>query len=300
MKYFFKSVENCNMCGAPATQAKVLGKRMNQSQGKRPVAKSGITTTVVQCTFCNLIYPNPLPIPETIEQHYGVPPENYWLPQYFNIDPNYFKVQLDTFFKLYGLNTGLTALDIGAGIGKCMVAIQNAGIDAYGFEPSEPFYQKALEKMRIDSSKLVLSSVEDASYPEQTFDFITFGAVLEHLYDPSAAIEKALRWLKHGGLIHIEVPSSKWLVNRIANTLYKLQGLDYVANISPMHNPYHIYEFGLESFKKNAALHHYKLVHHSYEVCETYLPKFLNALAVPYMRSTDTGMQLEVWLRKEE
>jgi predicted SAM-dependent methyltransferase len=124
--------------------------------------------------------------------------------------------------------------------------------------------------------------------------------VLEHLYDPSAAIEKALRWLKHGGLIHIEVPSSKWLVNRIANTLYKLQGLDYVANISPMHNPYHIYEFGLESFKKNAALHHYKLVHHSYEVCETYLPKFLNALAVPYMRSTDTGMQLEVWLRKEE
>jgi ubiquinone/menaquinone biosynthesis C-methylase UbiE len=288
------------MCGAPAAQAKVLGKRMNQSQGKRPIAKNGITTTVVQCTRCNLIYPNPIPIPETIEQHYGVPPENYWLPQYFNIDPNYFKAQINTFFKLYGRNTGLTALDIGAGIGKCMVALQNAGIDANGFEPSEPFYRKALEKMRINPSKLVLCSVEDASYPEQTFDFVTFGAVLEHLYDPSAAIEKALHWLKPGGLIHIEVPSSKWLVNRIANTLYKLQGLDYVANISPMHNPFHIYEFGLESFEKNAALHHYKLVHHSYDVCETYLPKFLNALAVPYMRSTDTGMQLEVWLRKEE
>jgi 2-polyprenyl-3-methyl-5-hydroxy-6-metoxy-1,4-benzoquinol methylase len=43
-------------------------------------------------------------------------------------------------------------------------------------------------------------------FPEAHFDFITFGAVLEHLYDPSMSIHKAMSWLKPSGIMHIEVP----------------------------------------------------------------------------------------------
>ena len=62
-----------------------------------------------------------------------------------------------------------------------------------------PFYERAISKMNIDPGKLKLGMIEDVDYPENHFDFITFGAVLEHLYHPAASIEKAMKWLKPGG-----------------------------------------------------------------------------------------------------
>lgn len=286
------------MCGASVDDAKVLGRRMNQSQGVRPKQKVGIATTVMKCQSCGLIFSNPLPIPQTMEQHYGTPPESYWHEDYFKIDENYFKPQIDTFFSLYDKSENLTALDIGAGIGKCMRALENHGFDAYGFEPPEPFYKRAIENMKTSEEKIKLSSLEDSEYSEEKFDFITFGAVLEHLYDPSRAIIKALKWLKSDGLIHIEVPSSDWLTNKIFNLIYKMQGLDYAANISPMHNPFHLYEFGLNSFKRHAAENKYEIAKHSYMVCHSFLPGFLDPIIKPIMEKTNTGMQLEIWLRK--
>lgn len=301
MQYSFATVEKCNMCGAPAAQARILGKRMNQSQGKRPTKKIGITTTVVQCRRCSLIYSNPLPIPKSIEQHYGQPPESYWKPSYFEVNPGYFQDQIETFFKLRAARDErgeLCALDVGAGVGKCMIALHNRGFEAYGFEPSEPFYRRALEKMGISPDRLQLSSVEDADYPMASFDFITFGAVLEHLYDPSSAILKTMAWLKPGGLIHIEVPSSAWLTSKIYNLVYRAQGLDYVGNISPMHPPFHLYEFGLKSFQLHAQHHGHEIAFHKFMGTSTYLPKVLDPLLKPLMAKTNTGEQLEVWLRK--
>lgn len=299
MKYTFVTIERCNMCGAPANRARVLGKRMNRSQGKRPTSLIGITTTVVQCPRCELIFTNPMPVPEHISQHYGTPPESYWKrPTYFEIDPEYFRHQIDTFYRLHATGEGLRALDVGAGIGKGMIAMRNRGLDVFGLEPSEPFYQRALEKMNIPPDKLIHSSLEDADYPAEHFDFITFGAVLEHLYDPSAAIVRTLGWLRPNGLIHIEVPSSSWLTNRIYNVIYRLQGLDYVGNLSPMHPPFHLYEFGLKSFRYHAQAHHYTIAYYKYMVMRTFLPVILTPIVKPYMERTNTGMQLEIWLRK--
>jgi len=54
-----------------------------------------------------------------------------------------------------------------------------------------------------------------------------------------------MSWLKTDGIMHIEVPSSDWLIARLLNFYYKIRGLDYVTNISPMHEPFHLYEFAL-------------------------------------------------------
>jgi 2-polyprenyl-3-methyl-5-hydroxy-6-metoxy-1,4-benzoquinol methylase len=111
----------------------------------------------------------------------------------------------------------MKALDVGAGIGKCLISLQNAGFDAYGFEPSTPFFERAIRVMGIKPEQLKKGMLEEMNYEPDTFDFITFGAVLEHLYDPDKAIAKAMNWLKPNGLIHIEVPSSKHLVAKIFN-----------------------------------------------------------------------------------
>ncbi len=178
MSYTFKLIENCNMCGEPVSSSRVIGKRMNQSQGIRPTRKIGITTTIMKCGNCDLVYANPLPIPESLNQHYGTPPEDYWKPEYFKVQDTYFKHQIETFYSLHGKTENLTALDIGAGIGKCMIALKGAGFDAFGLEPSEAFYTRAIERMGISKDALQLSSIEEAVYESAQFDFITFGAVL--------------------------------------------------------------------------------------------------------------------------
>lgn len=119
MKYEFINIEVCNMCQSPIEEAKVLGRRLNKSQGKRPKKTVGLTTTVMKCKACNLIFSNPLPIPETLDQHYGVPPESYWKGEYFKVEPTLFKDQIDTFFRLNRIQSDkYKFLDIGAGIGK--------------------------------------------------------------------------------------------------------------------------------------------------------------------------------------
>ncbi len=299
LNYRFNYIENCNMCGSSTDRHKILGKRLNQSQGKNPRNKIGITTTVAKCSKCGLIYSNPQPVPFDLQDHYGVPPENYWQNNYFSIDDNYFKGEIDRLKKLIEIEEGMKCLDIGAGLGKAMIALSKAGFDAYGFEPSKPFYERAIGKMEISPEKLKLGMIEDIEYPESYFDFISFGAVLEHLYDPSDSITKAMKWLKPKGIIHIEIPSSDWLVNKIINFYYRLARTDYVGNISPMHTPFHLYEFGLKSFMEHAKLNDYEIALHEYFVCKTYMPKIVDYIIKPYMEWTNTGMQLCVWLRKK-
>ena len=248
LRYFFEEVKECEMCGDSTSAHKILGQRLNQAQGFRPQKRTGISVSIKQCTSCNLIYSSPLPVPFDIQDHYGIPPETYWKEGYFEVKPNYFSNQIVIAKQLLPYKSGMTALDIGAGLGKCMIALQNSGFDAYGFEPSIPFYERAVSKMKISPEKLRLGSMEDVEYSQGSFDFITFGAVFEHLYHPAECLEKAMQWLKPGGIIHVEVPSSKWLISKLINLYYRIAGTNYVTNLSPMHVPFHLYEFDLKSF----------------------------------------------------
>ena len=298
VKYTFRSVDACSMCGAPSSTFQTLGKRLNRSQGKNPRKYTGITTSIQQCAKCDLIFANPQPIPESLQDHYGMPPEDYWVESYFQIDPNYFQGVIQWLAEHMTIQPGMKALDIGAGIGKCMIALERAGFEVYGIEPSIPFFERALSKMGISETSIQNKPIEEAHFEREMFDFITFGAVLEHLYEPGDAIQKAMHWLKPGGLLHIEVPSANWFTNKFINRVYRFKGLDYVANLSPMHEPYHLYEFGLKSFQFHAEQNHYSIQDYHYIVCDTFLPKALDFILIPYMKRTNKGMQLAILLKK--
>lgn len=301
LRYTFYPVMSCLMCGADTKYHKILGQRLNRSQGFTPKSKAGITTTVAQCTTCQLNYANPLPVPVDLQDHYGIPPEDYWKPEYFQYHESYFSAEIEHLKKIKPITVGMKALDIGAGIGKCMMTLSRAGFDAYGFEPSLTFYNLAIDKMNMAPDKLKVGSIEDMDYPSESFDFITFGAVLEHLYDPAKSIEKAIRWTKPGGIIHIEVPSSKHLLASLINFYYRLIGTTFVTNLSPMHEPYHLYEFGLKSFEEHARRTGlYTIVSHQYLVCSINpFPKFTHPILRRLMQWTNTGMQLTVWLQRK-
>lgn len=299
-KYSFKEISFCEMCGDKTANHKVLGQRLNKSQGYRPKTKTGISVSVIKCANCGLIYSNPQPIPFDLQDHYGTPPEEYWKEEYFVWQPTYFSSQIEGAKKLLDFKSGMKALDIGAGLGKAMLSMQSKDFDVYGLEPSIPFYERAIAKMGIDKEKLKLGTIEDLEYEPEFFDFITFGAVFEHLYEPSMCLKKVLSWLKPNGIIHIEVPSSKWLLPKFINFYFNLIGTDYVTNLSPMHAPFHLHEFDLKSFNKLSEKLNFKVENYRYDVCSIYyFPKILHGLLRYYMNATNKGMQLTVYLRKQ-
>jgi len=247
-----------------------------------------------------LIYSSPQPTPFEIEEHYGLPPEQYWTDEsYFQRTPDYFSRQISTAKKLLSKAEGLKSLDVGAGLGKAMLSMTSSGFDAFGFEPSQPFYDRAISRMNISPDRLKLGMIENVDYEPEMFDFITFGAVFEHLYHPASCLKKAMKWLKRGGIVHIEVPNAKHLLPKIINFYYRLRGTNYVTHLSPMHSPFHLYEFGLRSFEKLSPKLAFSIADHYFDVGTLYhVPRMLHFPLSKYMKLTDTGMQLTVFLQK--
>ena len=281
------------MCGTG--DFRMLGMRLSASQGLSPRKAEGIAVPVKKCSACGLVFSAPQPIPNELSDHYGTPPEEYWSADawHWKWAPDYFGSEIARAKSLLSFTPGMKALDIGVGLGKAMKSLTAADFDAWGIEPSEPFRRKAVEVMGIAPDRIQLAAMENAEYPPGTFDFISFGAVLEHLYEPRAALERAMGWLKPGGILHAEVPSSDHLMSKLLNTYFRLRGTNYVTNLSPMHSPFHLYEFSLASFKN------FDVAYHEYQVCGIYhVPRLLHPPLRWLMRATNTGMQLSVFLRK--
>jgi ubiquinone/menaquinone biosynthesis C-methylase UbiE len=288
------------MCGSDSSYHKVLGHRLNQSQGLNPKDKTGVSVSILKCRKCGLVFSNPMPVPDDIQSHYGLPPEEYWHHADFSWNEDYFSKEMGELKKLMQVEKGMKALDIGAGLGKCMMSLEHAGFEAYGMEPSVPFYEMAISKMNIPRERFKLGMLENVDYPKNYFDFITFGAVLEHLYDPAVSIKRALNWLKPGGFIHIEVPSSRFFFQKIVNVYNSLRGTHFVTNISPMHSPFHLYEFDIRSFRELGLKNDFEIAKHQYFVCEImFFPRIVKPFLSFYMKMTNTGMQLVTWLKKK-
>lgn len=178
--YRFAYSTSCNMCGSGIQYQTFFGRRLDQRQGFRPKRKLGITTSIVRCRTCSLVYPNPMPIPESLEQHYNIAPEQYWGDQHFEVAD--LSSQIDTFTRLSGMSpNSCSALDIGAGTGNAMIALGRAGFDVHGIEPSPSFRRAAIDRMGVPEQRLQLASIEGTDFPDDSFDFINFAAVVEHL-----------------------------------------------------------------------------------------------------------------------
>ena len=124
------------MCQSDSKNHIVMGKRLNMSQGRKPKKKIGITTTIMRCPDCNLVYSNPMPVPKDIQYHYGIPPESYWSEEYFRPAESDFLREINKLKTFMNIAPGSKSLELGAGIGKHMIALGKAGFDAYGLEPS--------------------------------------------------------------------------------------------------------------------------------------------------------------------
>ncbi|MEY8353121.1 bifunctional glycosyltransferase/class I SAM-dependent methyltransferase [Lachnospiraceae bacterium 54-53] len=101
--------------------------------------------------------------------------------------------------------TPITVLDVGCACGATLLSIKNKYPDA------------RLHGIELDTGSWKISSLlfpvtrsnveENLDYPEDFFDYIIFGDVLEHLYRPEAVLANIKRFLKPGGAVLASIPN---------------------------------------------------------------------------------------------
>jgi SAM-dependent methyltransferase len=196
----------------------------------------GAECQIYQCRGCGLIFPNPMPVPRDLTEHYE-DPEEYFLHSPEAKQANYDRILAS--IEELGVRPG-RFLDVGAGCGEGVKAARLRGWEAVGLEPTPSFAEVA----RANSGgEVVAAKVEERPFPEASFDAITISAVLEHLYNPLEVIQEVERLLRPGGVVWVGVPNEAGAFYRLGNSYHRLRGRDWVVNLSPTFPPYHVFGF---------------------------------------------------------
>ncbi|MEM1447571.1 MAG: class I SAM-dependent methyltransferase [Planctomycetota bacterium] len=87
--------------------------------------------------------------------------------------------------------------EVGANVGGFLAAARRAGWDAVGVEPVAACAAWAREHENLDVRSTTL---QDAAFPEGSFDVVYSNAVLEHLTSPRAVLAEIHRVLRPGGV----------------------------------------------------------------------------------------------------
>jgi SAM-dependent methyltransferase len=113
--------------------------------------------------------------------------------------------------QLAGLRPG-RALDVGCGDGSFLEALAQLGWEVYGTELSPSIAATARQRL---GERVRTDTMDNAGYPEASFDLITFWHVLEHMDDPRAALNHARRLIRPDGTVIIAVPNIQSLQARV-------------------------------------------------------------------------------------
>jgi 2-polyprenyl-3-methyl-5-hydroxy-6-metoxy-1,4-benzoquinol methylase len=98
---------------------------------------------------------------------------------------------------------GATLLDVGCANGAFLLRMRDLGWQVQGIEIDPDAAVKATQ-LGLD---VKVGQLEEAKFPDKSFDAITLSHVVEHLYDPVATLKECKRILKPGGILWIATPN---------------------------------------------------------------------------------------------
>lgn len=145
----------------------------------------------------------------------------------------------------YLVKAGQTVLDVGCGSGLSLLEANALGGQAYGIE-ADPNVHRIAEELGL---RIAIGSLHDNPFPNVSFDLIVLNQVIEHIPEPSLALEAIHKRLKPGGKVVLAFPNRSALSRRIARERW-----------IHWHIPYHLHHFDYLRFRKMAERVGYRVV----------------------------------------
>ncbi|MCM3871778.1 MAG: class I SAM-dependent methyltransferase [Pyrinomonadaceae bacterium] len=229
----------CAVCGSESRTH--LGWRGGAAHHDR----RGIPTAIVRCNECTHLYPHPMPFPAGSLSNLYDDPDNYFSEHDVEHKKRVGGELMGAFERKLGHRGRF--LDVGCGRGELLWAAREAGWEVEGVDPSSAHLEWGRLNLGIEGR---LATVEEANFPEDHFDAITMGGVIEHLYDPHSVLREVWRVLKPGGFFYFDAPNEDSLYMRIGNLYLRVQRRDWVVNLAPTFPPYHVQGFNPVSLRR--------------------------------------------------
>lgn len=217
---------------------------------------------LVECRGCRLIFVNPMPVQEEVEEFYrrqyydqAAFREVMGFPHHYLDERDPVEVQsiVPVLVLLERFQSPATLLDIGCGDGMFLRVAREWGWHGTGVEPSV----EAAKMAAAHGLHVINAPVTQAALPEHSFDAISCLQVIEHVLEPVELLRCAHRWLRPGGVLLVSTPNAHSLERR-------LNGVDWVSFTPPGHLVYfsipsmrHALElagFSVETFVTNASV----------------------------------------------
>lgn len=236
-----------------------------------------------KCSSCGLVFVNPCPSEELIQNAYTLPSNEYVsffqtedvdMEGYQNGNANW---QYDTskthmdFIESKIRKTG-RILDIGCGSGVLLKVAKDRGWEVAGIDPGD-WKQDPQNDRALNIQRCTLSN---AQLTDNSFDVIYMGSVLEHLYDPIKSLQEIHQLLKPGGLLYITgLPNIRsWTI---------IIGIDrWIGN----HPPGHLLYFSIKTTRFLLNKTGFSNINiHSSGMPETILEKLFNRKGLKYSGS---------------
>jgi SAM-dependent methyltransferase len=98
-----------------------------------------------------------------------------------------------------------TLLDVGTGVGTLLEVARDRGFAVRGVELSEWASAHARTAKGLD---VATGTLEEARFPDRSFDVVVINHVLEHVPEPGPALAEIRRILKDDGLLVVGVPNA--------------------------------------------------------------------------------------------
>jgi 2-polyprenyl-3-methyl-5-hydroxy-6-metoxy-1,4-benzoquinol methylase len=189
----------CPACGAAIEMAKeVLCTSVSAGEVE-------LRCSMVRCPDCRHVFLNPQPDSTELAPFYD---ESYHVFSDRPKTPEEIDRLIATRFDGARLNhaafvAGGKYLDVGCGLGDMVAAMQKAGMNACGIEPSP----RAVEIAQKAGRHVELGYLMDRSYADYEFDSISMYHSLEHTPQPLSVLRECARILTTRGELTVAVPN---------------------------------------------------------------------------------------------
>jgi len=192
---------------------------------------SGDVYSLKECMSCSFVTIEPLPSSDKLKACYD---KDYWqedLSKPKSATNLFYRFRMRSVVqKIKGhVPSGGKILDWGAGDGKLMTLLGEAGYDCRGID---------VYKEESDDKRLANATIESTDFDNESFDAITCFHVLEHLRDPVNSVKRAFELLRKGGVLIIEVPN----IDSLGFQIFKKRW-------QPLEIPTHLNHFSLKSLR---------------------------------------------------